>query len=1345
MSGNQQAFSTAINAADRFRWDSQWMEAAQEYQRALAEFPDDATARGGLGFCYMQTKQWQQALSEYEYILKRDSSNVIALSKTAELYGILGRRNDAYRAYLLLADLYSQAGQGARAEAAWQKTVQLAPDNPEPHERLATYYFEKKDIALMIQERLAAAQGYLARNERGLARMQCEEALRADANNMQAQQLLAQITGRQSVASGPLAQGAAFPIQTYTSSSPLAFTDSPAQSQTEPTTTGNISGGNTGIMGNMGNASNYGGANYVGAPPTMAQSNGNMGGQNPNGRNRIPASQVTSVLKQAQAFQAQGRFNDAIDLCEQIVESGIDRPDARYFLGWLYQEQQRWEDAIRQFQLLLNDPDYALSCYYALGQCYRAKGDMRTAAVHFDEAVDRVNLDALTVEESDQLVQLCQEAAESHRLLGEQEQALTVYNALLGFLRSRGWSDKVAQVEFMLQQMQNAPQPSQPTRPPAPQGNQGYAMPEQTMQQPLSDAATLSFNMGQMSQPTMPPAPQQVPPAPPTQMVPVSNPNNAAGELPDWLTGILSEADKAQMTNTPVQQQNAQPVKPSVTEMPTMEQRVALPAPDVTISRPQSAPLVSNVAPVEPPAPPPASPAWLTEDAKPAISGTRALSPEPPAPTPVAAQTPPVIPPTQAPIPAPSVPVQSVWQEPIVAPLPVVPAPAPQSTPIEPPPASPIPTFTEATFAEPKQQPRRGAEDLLNQMAGLGTQDEELKHVAETVLTSTASLPENIRLQVVRSMQDIQKYINHGLLNSATEECLRVIDMAPQYLDVHQVLCEIYVRQGKVEQAITKYAILVDTYIVNGRTDDAIATYRRILQLEPNNLTYRMRLINLLASHGNKEDLLRERTQAAESYLRLGYMDRALTELEQALQESPTNVPTRLNYALALQKLGRSQQAVTEYQRVLQIDPRNLTALVRWHVSMTTTPGTSRSTILEVLSRVCWQLRGEGQKHYDIVAREYIQAADMYPDNADIIYSLGQIHQQAGNYDKAIDSYTQAMRDSVVEVLARTSAAYCFLVQGKPEAAIQQLEQALQSVRRSPNAIDPGVWAARPREAGEEHQAPEVEISLMLAKAYERTGRPDKKESVLRQIRQARPGQDEVAPALTDISARQGDVPGALQEYTDLVKHYRNNRQTDNALGVLNEMVRLAPQDPRAHAELADIYVTRGHLEEGIAELRLLADIYLRRGQHEQASAALQRIGNIYAEIDNNEEALANLRRAVELNPTSMELLREVVSFCLQLSRTVDPSYSKDAAKYQVIIARHYFDTQQVKESVAALQQLITIDRANYEAYDLLGQTYQSVGEYEQASRVYRNLAKVAPESDIARTRLAMLQELRTK
>jgi Flp pilus assembly protein TadD len=79
------------------------------------------------------------------------------------------------------------------------------------------------------------------------------------------------------------------------------------------------------------------------------------------------------------------------------------------------------------------------------------------------------------------------------------------------------------------------------------------------------------------------------------------------------------------------------------------------------------------------------------------------------------------------------------------------------------------------------------------------------------------------------------------------------------------------------------------------------------------------------------------------------------------------------------------------------------------------------------------------------------------------------------------------------------------------------------------------------------------------------------------------------------------------------------------------------------------------------------------------------------------------------------------------------------------VIARYYFASRQTKEAVAALQQLIGMDPHNYEAYDLLGQTYYSVGEYDQATRVYRNLAKVDPNSPMARARLQELQAVRAQ
>src|SRR5438477_4411233 len=180
-----------------------------------------------------------------------------------------------------------------------------------------------------------------------------------------------------------------------------------------------------------------------------------------------------------------------------------------------------------------------------------------------------------------------------------------------------------------------------------------------------------------------------------------------------------------------------------------------------------------------------------------------------------------------------------------------------------------------------------------------------------------------------------------------------------------------------------------------------------------------------------------------------------------------------------------------------------------------------------------------------MVVREYTQATETYPNNADVRFALGQIHQQSGYFDQALDAYQYAIRDSSCEVMARLSSAHCLLAQGKPEAAIQQLEQALQLVRSGQrSAIDPVEWAARPREEGEEHQAPEVEISLLLAKAYGRVGKEEQMQAILRQVKQSTTHQDEVSSALAEISARQGDIESALQEYVDLVHHYRRKRQT---------------------------------------------------------------------------------------------------------------------------------------------------------------------------------------------------------
>jgi tetratricopeptide (TPR) repeat protein len=624
------------------------------------------------------------------------------------------------------------------------------------------------------------------------------------------------------------------------------------------------------------------------------------------------------------------------------------------------------------------------------------------------------------------------------------------------------------------------------------------------------------------------------------------------------------------------------------------------------------------------------------------------------------------------------------------------------------------------------------------------------------------SLPEPQRSQVANAVREISNYVAHGLLTAAVEECLRVIEVAPQYLDIHLMLGEIYVRQGKIEQAIAKYAILVDTYLVNGRYDDAIATYRRILQLEPNNLTYRVKLIELLTRQGRTDEVLQERMAAADSYMRLGYADRAVQEYEQALLANPGNTQVRLSYAHALLKAGKGSQAMAEYQRVLTTDPGNMSALSRYQIALASgigsppggmsgpmpggmpggMPGinTGRAAALEVLSRLIKALRAENLRSYDTVTREYIQALETSPANADLRYALAEVHLAAGRQQEALTTFQQIINVPGMEILARYGAGQALLMTGTPDAAAQavrDLEDAAGIVRGQ--APEPTVWAARPRNEGEERLAPDIEISMLLARAYQLAGQVGKMQNTLQSVKESRPYNDEVYRALAEVSAKQGDTQAQLREYAQLVRHYRGNRMVENAITVLREMARLAPDDPSVRNELAEIHIQRGLLDEGLSELGQLTEIYTRHGQLPDAAGVLARMAEINWDMGKRDEAIQALYQATSYSTEDMALRRDLVQYCLQVGR------AQEAAQQQAQIAEFYYKNRQTKDAVEALQQLIALDKNNLNAYEMLGQTYAAVGEYLQAERVYRNLARLDPNNELARTRLSELQAMRAR
>ena len=940
----------------------------------------------------------------------------------------------------------------------------------------------------------------------------------------------------------------------------------------------------------------------------------------------MSASQISSALREAQQLQQEGRIGEAVAICEELLESGVDRPDVHYFLGWLCQEADRWEDAASQFELLLDDPEYALSCFYALGQCARALGQIEDAARYFDEAVDRVNLDLLNQDESDQLLQLCQEAAEAHRDMRDAEGAETIFSALLGYLRSQNWQQQVAEVERMMRETLGT-NPPEPRRKHDASASRGFGenIPHRVTGSPAASSGNSSLGAANLLNASRPGTPPQ--------------------DL-----GAPDQAD---------------PFRASAGQSANPLNDAAGFAPHAATDGPASVGLGGGMGGIFG-APPPSGAAR-----GPLFDGAG------------------------------------------------------------------INDYVPSTGGEGPDPLSRIIEGLAGPQAGLRA--------------SLEYLPPQQRAQVTQAVREIENFIGHGLLTAAIEQCMRVIEIAPQYLDIHVLLAEIYVRQGKIEQATPKYVILAEQYLMSGRVDAAIATYRRILQLEPNNLPFRVKLIEMLVQEGRSEEALTERMAAAEAYLRAGYADRAVQEYEQALIAWPNSVQVRLNYANALMRAGKSVQSVAEYQRVLQVDPGNVLALARWQVALATgvgvSPGMSapgagsgRVAELETLGRLLRALRAENFRSYDEIVREYVQALDKSQGNANLRYALGEVHLAASRQQEALTAFQHIVTVPGFEALARYALGQTFLLTGdqiNAASAVRELEDAAGIVRRNPP--EPALWSARPRAENEERLSPEIEISMLLARAYQMSGQVAQMQATLNAVSQNRARNDEVYTLIAEVTARRPDVPGQIQEYGQLARQFRANRQVENAVLVLREMERLAPEDPAVRSELADIQISRGQLDEGASELRALADIYMRRGALPEAAQVYQRLAEIAWTANSHEEALNLLRQAILYAADDMSLRHQFVQYCLEIGR------HGEAAEQQTVIARYYFASRQSREAVAALQQLIAMDKMNFEAYDLLGQTYYAVAEYDQAARVYRNLAKVDPNNQLARVRLHELASVRSQ
>ena len=173
------------------------------------------------------------------------------------------------------------------------------------------------------------------------------------------------------------------------------------------------------------------------------------------------------------------------------------------------------------------------------------------------------------------------------------------------------------------------------------------------------------------------------------------------------------------------------------------------------------------------------------------------------------------------------------------------------------------------------------------------------------------------------------------------------------------------------------------------------------------------------------------------------------------------------------------------------------------------------------------------------------------------------------------------------------------------------------------------------------------------------------------------------------------------------------------ALPLLEEAVKAAPNDPRALAPLADLYLAAGRYPEAAPLFEKLAEEAKKGRQMKDVARYRQRLGQLYRSAGDPERALAAYEEAFRIDPTN-------VATMVGLGRLYVEAHEWEKAKrvYRSLVL------QKIDPAVG-----ITMGEAYYQ----LGTIHVQTGEKDKAKGMFQRALDMEPSNAVFKHALTSL------
>ncbi len=483
-------------------------------------------------------------------------------------------------------------------------------------------------------------------------------------------------------------------------------------------------------------------------------------------------------------------------------------------------------------------------------------------------------------------------------------------------------------------------------------------------------------------------------------------------------------------------------------------------------------------------------------------------------------------------------------------------------------------------------------------------------------------------------LRTAEKYALQGKIPAAIDEYKKVVTADPTDLTTINTLGDLYVRAGRIQDAITNFSRIAESYRESGFILKAIAMLKKISKLDPTNIETAMKLANLYSQQGLLVEARQQYLQVADAYARAGQTRKALEAYQKIADLDPSNTSVRMKLGeiYAREKLfdhahdsfimagaeflrkGDTEQALNANLKAISINPESrqgLTAIANIYTQM-----------------------GQPDKAINILC----DAFEKNPGDVELLTILGRTYLSAGFMDDAERTFLSLVQLDRNRYNYLLEVGRIFLQRGELDRAAEQIDGCLDvliSKREEDKAID---FLRRVLDREMNH----IGSLRRLAQIFQRIREDHNLIATLNSLVEAASskGEEPVAiGALKELVQLEPDEPMHLQRLYNLgvqgisepgspdvratgpfdyqaaafddtfvirqiseAEMLAGRGQVEHAVMILQGILAHVPENVQVHLKLKDIYLRAGMLDKAANECFELARIHEIRGESARAS-----------------------------------------------------------------------------------------------------------------------------------------------